>query len=207
MEIWGKVCTPPSKALKEIKDGYLKGKSDISPMWRLQALTETFGPCGLGWKYVITNKWTQPGVNDSIMCFVDVELYVKYENEWSAAIPGTGGSMLINKFNSGLKNSDEGYKMALTDALSVAMKALGVAAQVYSGFDESKYHVYFGVENNDPKAILEKQKEAVRKWVKTDEQGVMGYLIDNGLDPKVDDNIPVIYNQLSSLKKQYKVGG
>ena len=33
--------------------------------------------------------------------------------------------------------SDECYKMALTDALSVAMKALGVAADVY--FEKGKY--------------------------------------------------------------------
>jgi hypothetical protein len=52
---------------------------------------------------------------------------------------------------------------------------------------------------------LDNQKQQVRKWVSTDTSGIMGYLIDQGLDPKVEENIPVIYNQLSSLKKQYMV--
>ena len=48
--------------------------------------------------------------------------------------------MLIAKEKAGLYTSDEAYKMAVTDALSVALKALGVAADIYLGnFDGSKY--------------------------------------------------------------------
>ena len=48
--------------------------------------------------------------------------------------------MLIQKESSGLYSNDEGYKMAVTDALGTAMKMLGVAAEVYLGnFDGSKY--------------------------------------------------------------------
>ena len=73
------------------------------------------------------------------MFFCTVLLYVRIYGEWSEGIPGTGGNELISKSHSGLYSSDEGYKMALTDALSVAMKMLGVAADVYSGFEDSKY--------------------------------------------------------------------
>jgi hypothetical protein len=39
-----------------------------------------------------------------------------------------------------MHSNDEGYKMAITDALSVAMKSLGVAADIYMGlWDGSKY--------------------------------------------------------------------
>ena len=41
---------------------------------------------------------------------------------------------------SGPHVSDEAFKMALTDALSVALKMIGVAADIYLGlFDGSKY--------------------------------------------------------------------
>lgn len=43
------------------------------------------------------------------------------------------------KEKSGMYTSDECYKMALTDALSVACKALGVAADVYWQADKTKY--------------------------------------------------------------------
>ena len=43
----------PQGALKPIQAGRLKGKSDINPVWRIQAMTSVFGPCGIGWKYEI----------------------------------------------------------------------------------------------------------------------------------------------------------
>ena len=36
--------------LKRISGGSLNGMTDINPVWRFQALTEAFGPCGFGWK-------------------------------------------------------------------------------------------------------------------------------------------------------------
>ena len=45
-------------------------------------------------------------------------------------MPGNGGSMLVENERPG-RTSDECYKMALTDAISVACKALGVGADVY----------------------------------------------------------------------------
>ena len=49
------------------------------------------------------------------------------------------------------------------------------------------------------------QRKAVGEWINTDNSGIKGYLIDKGMDPNVPENIPFIYNQLSSLKKQYMV--
>ena len=119
----------PEEALKEIKGGRLNGMSDINPMWRIKIMTETFGPCGLGWKYEISKQW-QETFGQQVKAFVNIFLYVRIDGEWSDPIPGTGGSTLVEA--NGYFN-DEAYKMALTDALSVAMKALGVAANVYSG--------------------------------------------------------------------------
>lgn len=120
----------PQEALKEIKGGRLKGMSDINPMWRIKVMTETFGPCGFGWKYEITRQW-QETYGQEVKTFVNINLYVRINDEWSAPIPGTGGSATVTEEQRGLNVSDEAYKMALTDALSVAMKALGVAANVY----------------------------------------------------------------------------
>ena len=86
--------------------------TDINPMWRIKALTELFGPCGVGWKYTITDKRLEDGANEEISAFVDIDLYIKHEGEWSKAIPGTGGSMFVAKERSGLYTSDECPKMA-----------------------------------------------------------------------------------------------
>lgn len=47
--------------------------------------------------------------------------------------------MFVSEEKSGLHVSDECYKMALTDAISVACKALGMGADIYWEKDGSKY--------------------------------------------------------------------
>ena len=136
-EKWRKV---PEEARKKITGGRMNGFTDINPMWRFKVLTEAFGPVGIGWKYEVMETWTKTcEVTGEEAVFCGINLYIKVDGEWSAPIPGTGGSMLIAKEKSGVRLSDEGYKMALTDAISVACKALGIGADVYWDKDPAKY--------------------------------------------------------------------
>ncbi len=139
LDIYNKVRAVPQEALKEIQAGRLKGKSDINPMWRIKALTEQFGPCGIGWKYEITKQWIEEGGNGEKAAFVNINLFIKHEGNWSDAIPGTGGSSFVANEKNGPYVSDECFKMALTDAISVSCKALGFGANVYWDKDRTKY--------------------------------------------------------------------
>ena len=135
LDLYNKLKVVPSEAIKPIQNGRLKGMSDINPMWRIKTMTEHFGVCGIGWKYVITKQWTETfGTETKAYCNID--LFVKVDGQWSDAIQGTGGSSEVTKQRNGSYVSDECYKMALTDALSVAMKALGVGADIY--FEKGK---------------------------------------------------------------------
>ena len=129
----------PNSALKPIEFGALKGKSDINPQWRYEVLTNTFGLCGIGWKYEITSHHTVPVSNGGLMVFVFINLYVKDGENWSAPIPGSGGDFLIIKDKNGIHGNDEAFKMAITDALGNAAKMIGVAADIYRGLYDSKY--------------------------------------------------------------------
>ena len=139
LELYNKLRTPPKDALRAITAGRLKGKTDINPMWRIKALTETFGPCGIGWKYVIKDKRLETTEVGETAAFVDIDLFYKWEGEWSEAIPGTGGNMFVANEKNGPYVDDECYKKALTDAISVAAKALGVGGDVYWQKDPTKY--------------------------------------------------------------------
>ena len=142
LKYWEQLRQPPVNVLRTIGAGRLKGMTDIKPMWRIQIMTEVFGPCGIGWKYVVTNKGTEQGSDGQVFAFVDVDVFIKVDSEWSEPIHGSGGSMLIAKERSGLHSSDEAFKMATTDALSSALKMIGVAADIHMGwFDGSKYNV------------------------------------------------------------------
>lgn len=126
-------------AKKQFNNGRFSG-TDINPMWRIKKLTELFGPSGIGWYYKVIDKHAEKLDEDTIMAVVDIELFIKLNGEWSMPIYGTGGNLLKSKG----KPSDEGYKMALTDAISVACKALGIGADVYYDKDAtSKYSEYY----------------------------------------------------------------
>lgn len=142
LKIYKELSQPPKSALREIKAGDLKGKTDINPQWRYEAMTSKFGLVGIGWKYEIQKLWTEPGAKGETLAFAQVAVYVRDPDtkEWSDAIVGIGGSKLVNMFSSGPKSNDEGYKMAVTDAFSTSLKMLGVAADIYAGrWDGSKY--------------------------------------------------------------------
>jgi hypothetical protein len=132
----------PEVAMKPINAGRLKGMSDINPMWRIKTLTEMFGPCGIGWWCdIISERLEHDPITKQTAAFVDIKLYyIDPDNgAVSHGIPGTGGASFVAQERNGPYMSDECFKMALTDAISVAAKALGVAADVYFAKDRTKY--------------------------------------------------------------------
>lgn len=139
LEIYEHVRVVPDNAKKPITGGRLNGKTDINPMWRIKKLTELFGPCGIGWWYSIEKQWLERYDNGEIAAFCDISLYYKWGNEVSKPLSGTGGSMFAVKEKNGIYVDDEAYKKALTDAISVACKAIGVGADVYWEKDANKY--------------------------------------------------------------------
>ena len=139
MELFKLFENTADEAKKPIEAGRLKGFTDINPMWRFKRLTEVFGPVGIGWKFVITDKQIIPGADGVVSAFVDIMLFYKNNGEWSEGIPGTGGSSFVAKEKNGLYTSDECFKMALSDAIGTACKALGMSADIYFSKDRSKY--------------------------------------------------------------------
>lgn len=166
LSIYNKLKTVPDEAKKEIKGGRLSGMTDIKPMWRIEKLTEIFGMCGFGWKAPIKNKEIIEGANGEKIAIVDIDLFVKVNGEWSEAIEGTGGSMLVTKETKGLYTSDECFKMAYTDAISVACKSLGMGADVYWG--DSKY--------------LNNNKENNNKVTEVESKSIYALMTRKGLD-------------------------
>ena len=137
LDIYEASRSVPEEAQKSFDNGKFKG-TDINPMWRIKKLTELFGPCGVGWYYDIISERSET-YGETVMAIVDINLYIKVDGEWSKPIYGTGGNTLVKVTRSGATPSDEGYKMALTDALSVACKALGIGADIYFSKDKTKY--------------------------------------------------------------------
>lgn len=174
LELYNRVRDVPKEAVKPITAGRLKGKSDINPMWRIKKLTEEFGMCGFGWRYEIIRMWNEEGANGEIASFVHINLFVKHNGEWSEAIQGIGGSSFVSNEKTGKYTSDECYKMALTDAISVACKSLGFAANIYFSNDSTKY-----TENKPENNSIKQDKKKPLPSTMFNDTKVMKWLYDN----------------------------
>ena len=229
MKIYEAARAVPQEALKTIQAGRLKGMSDINPMFRIKRLTEMFGPCGVGWWYEITRKEIvyDEELTNQKCAFVDINLYYTdpETGRESHAIPGTGGASFVAAERNGHYMSDECYKMALTDAISVAAKALGVAADVYYKNDRSKYTkdtleteqppadgLQPGEKMNLPKAGSWNPMNAACVWCKNngvkiaDLNNMRNALIAGSIIPNIDVNklTPEQFDQLiEAVKANY----
>lgn len=160
LETYNQFREVPVEAQKTIGAGRLKGFTDINPMWRIKMLTEKYGECGFGWYTEILSKQVEEGSDGQKVAIVDINLFVKNGDVWSKGIFGTGGSMLVTNESKGAYTSDECFKMAYTDALSIACKSLGMGADIYFAKDRTKY---------DLEVKLDTILEQIDKCTTTDE--------------------------------------
>ena len=129
----------PKEAQKAFNNGKFSG-TDINPMWRIKKMTELFGPCGIGWYTEPVSRHMEQAEDGTTCAFVSINLYIKVDGEWSKPIYGEGGNTFATKTKAGyLSVSDEAFKMAYTDAISNAAKALGCGADVWFEKDRTKY--------------------------------------------------------------------
>lgn len=207
--IYNQIKDVPKEAQKPIKGGRLNGMTDIKPMWRIEKLTEVFGPVGLGWYTKTLDKKIIEGANNEQIAVVDIELYVNYkkpyelaEDMWSVGIEGSGGSSFVAKEKSGMYTSDECFKMAYTDALSVACKALGMGASVYWG--DSKYATNEPTKEDAESYVFQfgKHKGENLTDLVSDDDDYIDWLLKNSKDEYLLKCIELLTGQVRPTEEQ-----
>lgn len=138
LELYNRFAQPPADALKPFNTGKFAG-TDINPMWRIKALTEAFGPCGTGWYTDILRMWREDTEDGTSTVYCHVNLHYRTADGWSAPVVGIGGNTLMRKTSKGSTTTDEAYKMAYTDAVGIACKALGIGANIWWQESRTKY--------------------------------------------------------------------
>jgi len=136
LALWDRLGkTDPKHTSKFQRAGGFKGTA-IRPIYSIRRMTEEFGPCGSGWginqpSFQVVNA----GDETLVYCTVGI-----WHGQRDNVVFGVGGDKVVAKFSSGLKSDDEAFKKAFTDAITNAMKLIGVGADVHMGlFDDSKY--------------------------------------------------------------------
>ena len=132
MSIWDQVCTtPPERTQKFSYSAGGKQFNDINPAWRLQVLTEQFGPCGQGWGYDILDRWREKW-GDVDCCYVMLRIWYMRDGTRCETGYQIGGTAVQY-------SPDECWKMSITDALGKCAALLGVSADIYLGTFDTKY--------------------------------------------------------------------
>lgn len=150
MKIWDQLArTDPAHTQKFKRAGGFSGTA-IKPIWSFRRMTEMFGPCGQGWTVGEPTFQVVPGHNGEVLVYCTVPVWWREEGEAHKVNPiyGVGGDKVVTHIKANeqynrperWENDDEAFKKAFTDAVTNALKLLGVGADVHMGlFDDSKY--------------------------------------------------------------------
>jgi hypothetical protein len=142
-KLWDELRRVPPDQLKGFsRAGGFKGTA-IKPMWSFHKMTEVFGPVGTGWTVSEPAFHVVPGDNKEVLVFCTVAV-----TAGKNFFHGVGGDKIVKyipaneqyKRAERWENDDEAFKKAYTDALTNALKLLGVGADIHMGlWDGNKY--------------------------------------------------------------------
>lgn len=145
--LWNSVCVTDPAAVKPITGKQYRGNSP-KPYWIVERLTDTFGPCGLGWGFSVVNERFErfgEGASAESLHIALISFWYVHTGPLGQAQRGElqqiGQTKAAYTTSSGKFLLDEDApKKSVTDALVKCASYLGFAGDIFSGrWDDSKY--------------------------------------------------------------------
>lgn len=150
-ELWDKLGKTDPKHTKTFKRAGGFSGTAIKPMFSYRRMTEEFGPCGVGWGINAPSFQVVDGPEGEVLVFCTVSVW---HGEQGHVVFGVGGDKAVGKNKYGLAADDEAFKKAFTDAITNALKLIGVGADVHMGmFDDNKYVNTMQKEFSEPEPV------------------------------------------------------
>jgi hypothetical protein len=148
LSIWSQIETTDPAFAKKFDRGGFKGTA-INPCYVARKLTELFGACGSGWKFVVETEEYRDGhtidqeTGDKAIIHV-IRGHLAYIDpdtaEWCSTGPQYGQTTFVGSNRHGPFTDEEAPKKSITDALGKCAALLGLSADIYSGkWDANKY--------------------------------------------------------------------
>lgn len=162
-QLWDRLGKTDPKHTKGFKRAGGFSGTAIKPMWAIRRMTEEFGPCGEGWGTEAPQFQVVPA-GDETLVFCTVGMW---HGKTDSMVYGVGGDKCLAKRNSGNAFvDDEAFKKAYTDALTNAMKLIGVGADVHMGlFDDNKYVAEMNKEFSEPEIEIWEKANDKKKYL------------------------------------------
>lgn len=139
LALWKSVEKTPKEQTKPITGKSYKGTSP-KPHYLIHKATETFGPCGIGWGFIIADERIEDGAGGERMSIARVRVWFKWNGE-RGEVEHIGGTSFSGTRKDGKPFTDEDApKKSVTDALVKALSMIGFAGDIFMGlYDDSKY--------------------------------------------------------------------
>jgi hypothetical protein len=139
LELWQSVEKTPPAQTKAITGKSYSGTSP-KPYYLVQKATETFGPCGIGWGFVIVDERIEDGAGGERLSIARVKVWYEWNGK-RGEVEHIGGTQFSGTRSSGKPFTDEDApKKSVTDALIKALSMIGFAGDIFMGrYDDSKY--------------------------------------------------------------------
>lgn len=139
LDLWNKVEKTDPKHTKAITGKSYQGTSP-KPHYLVHKATETFGPIGIGWGFIIVDERIEDGAGGERMHIARVKVWYEWEGK-RGEVEHIGGTQFSGIRSSGKPFTDEDApKKSVTDALVKALSMIGFAGDIFMGrYDDSKY--------------------------------------------------------------------
>jgi hypothetical protein len=136
-ELWDRLGKTDPKHTKGFKRAGGFSGTAIKPIYSYRRMTEEYGPCGVGWGVGEPSFQVVPGPEGEVLVYCTVSIW---HGDRANLVFGVGGDKAVGKNKYGLSADDEAFKKAFTDAVTNALKLIGVGADVHMGlFEDNKY--------------------------------------------------------------------
>ena len=139
LALWERVEKTDPKHVKQITGKQYDGNSP-KPHYLVHKATETFGPCGIGWGFVVTSERVEEGSDGDKLHIARVKVWYEWDGK-RGEVEHIGATPFSGKRSSGKSVIDEdAAKKSVTDALVKALSMIGFAGDIFMGrYDDSKY--------------------------------------------------------------------
>jgi len=145
IDLWNRLEKTDPKYTKPFsRGGGFKGTA-LNATYTVRRLTEVFGPCGKGWRFVLDDERIEEGhtlkSGDKARVHI-VRGHIAYlmDGKWYETSPQFGQTMLVDENKYGVFTDEEAPKKSITDCIGKCAVLLGVGADIHLGlFDDNKY--------------------------------------------------------------------
>lgn len=137
--LWDSVCKTDPAHVKPITGKSYQGNSP-KPYYIVERLTETFGPCGIGWGFTVLSERMERLSETDVLHIALVRLWYLLDGKRGEIEQMGQTKAVYERAKGGLMVDEDAPKKSTTDALVKCASYLGFAGDIFSGrWDDTDY--------------------------------------------------------------------